>query len=233
MATRALVKASGETLPEVHGVDKELDPHIMPEQQYVSKVAMPTGARPKTVKTLVRDSPLRTGSDIRSDPVRTPGLHDKTARDSPKIYEKIPHKSPRVRLIQPRTFRAQTPQKGVSNGESIDESDVDLQFIRQKHNLDINTDTGEGQEILDPEIKIPEESDFYEPEPLEQVIDVKKQWYKFLPKQGDVNKILTQINHKILRETKLSLMLKDLKAAYLTSPHFKDVYCICYKIELQ
>ena len=83
---------------------------------------------------------------------------------------------------------------------------------------------GEGEEILDPEIKIPEESDFYEPEPLEQVVDVKKQWYKFLPKQGDVNKILTQINHKILRDTKLPLMLKDLKAVYLTSTHFEDVY---------
>ena len=52
---------------------------------------------------------------------------------------------------------------------------------------------------------------------------MKKQWYKFLPKQ-DVDKILTQIIHKILRDTKLPLTLKDLKAAYLTSPHFKDVY---------
>ena len=34
---------------------------------------------------------------------------------------------------------------------------------------------------MDPEIKIPEESDFYEPEPLKQVVDVKKQWYKFSP----------------------------------------------------
>ena len=59
VATRASVKASGETVPEVHGVDKELDPHITPEQQYVSKVAAatPKGARPKTIKTPVRDSP--------------------------------------------------------------------------------------------------------------------------------------------------------------------------------
>ena len=35
---------------------------------------------------------------------------------------------------------------------------------------------------------------------------------------------MTQINYKILRDTKLPLILKDLKAAYLTSPHFKDVY---------
>ena len=78
--------------------------------------------------------------------------------------------------------------------------------------MDINTDTGEGQEILDPDIKITEESDFYEPEPLEQVVDVKKQWYKFLPRQGEVDKILVQIIHKILRDTRLPLMLKDLKA---------------------
>ena len=83
---------------------------------------------------------------------------------------------------------------------------------------------GEGEEILDPEIKIPEKSHFYEPEPLDQVVDVKKQWLKFLQKQGDVNKILAQINHNILRDTKLPLALKDLKAAYLTIPHFKDMY---------
>ena len=215
-----MVKASGETVPEVHGVDKELDPHVMPEQQYVSKENMPKGARPKVFRTPDRESAHTEESERNS--VRIPKLTDtaKTAKDSPMAYVKIPHKSPKVRLIQPRTFRAKTPQKGDSNGESIDESDVDL--TKRRHNLDIDADTGEGQEILDPEIKIPEESDFYEPEPLEQVVDVKKQWYKFLPKQGDVDKILTQINHKILRDTKLPLTLKDLKAAYLTSVIFPD-----------
>ena len=59
VATRASVKASCETVPEVHGVDKELDPHVMPEQQYVSKalIATPKGARPKVLKTPVRDFP--------------------------------------------------------------------------------------------------------------------------------------------------------------------------------
>ena len=97
-----------------------------------------------------------------------------------------------------------------------------LKYTCRRYNLGI--DTGEGEEILDPEIKIPEESDFYEPKPLDQVVDINKKWYKFLPKQGDVDKILAHIKHKILRDTKLPLTLKDLKAAYLTSPHFKDVY---------
>ena len=228
VATRASVKASGEIVPEVHGMDKELDPHITPEQQYIGKVAAatPKGTRPKTIKTPVRDSPNKSRTDIRSEPRVMDKQSEEIARQSPKAYkqEKVLYKSPRVGLVQPRLICVGTPQKGDSNGESVEKSDVDLKFMKRRHNLDIDTDTGEGEEILDPEVKIPEESDFYEPEPLKQVVDVKKQWYKFLRRQGEVDKILAQINHKILRDTKLLLMLKDLKAAYLTSPHFKDVY---------
>ena len=50
-----------------------------------------------------------------------------------------------------------------------DESGIDLKFTSRKYNLGI--DMGEGEGILDPEIQIPEESDFYEPEPLNQVVD--------------------------------------------------------------
>ena len=125
-----MVKASGETVPEVHGVDKELDPHITQEQQYVSKEQTPKGARPKILKTPVRESSCNIESEKERNPVRTPKLTDpaRAVRNNPKTYEKMPHKSPRDRLIWPRTFRAETPQKGDSNGQSIDESDVDLQF---------------------------------------------------------------------------------------------------------
>ena len=153
---------------------------------------------------------------MKSDPGKTTQLTDKAeiACKIPRPHQRMPYSSPRVSLIEPKSFRVETRQKGDSNGESIekekekDESDVDLKFTRRKYNLGI--DMGEGEEILDTEVKI--------------VVDVKKQWYKFLPKQGDVDKILTQINHKILRDTKLPFMLKDLKAAYLTSPNFKDMY---------
>ena len=37
--------------------------------------------------------------------------------------------------------------------------------------------------LLDPIIKIPEESDFYELEPLDQVAYTDRKWYKCLPKQ--------------------------------------------------
>ena len=92
VATRASVKASGETVPKVHGVDKELDPHIMPEQQYVSKEQTPKGMRPKTLKTPVRESACNVDSEKERNPVWTPTDTARTARDSPKTYEKVPHK---------------------------------------------------------------------------------------------------------------------------------------------
>ena len=75
VGTRASVKASGEMVPEVHGVDKELDPHITPEQQYVSKVVTPKGAKPKsTMRTPVRDSPHKTGLETTIDLVKVTQL---------------------------------------------------------------------------------------------------------------------------------------------------------------
>ena len=112
VATRASVKASGETVPEVHGVDKESDPHITPEQQYVSKVVKvtPKGARPKILKTPMRDSPYKTRSEMKSDPVKTPQLTDKVeiARKSPKTHERKPYRSPRVSLMQPKPSHVET-----------------------------------------------------------------------------------------------------------------------------
>ena len=74
------------------------------------------------------------------------------ARQSPKsqMHERLPYRSPRVSLAQPRSFCVGTPQKGDSNGESVEkqESDVDLKFTRRKYSLDI--DRGEGEEMLDP-----------------------------------------------------------------------------------
>ena len=48
--------------------------------------------------------------------------------------------------------------------------------------------------------------------------------YKFLPKQGDIDRLIAKINKKVLRDTNLCVDLRDLKAAYMTSPHFRDIY---------
>ena len=53
-------------------------------------------------------------------------------------------------------------------------------------------------------------------------MEPSKVTHKFLPKQGEI--LINQINKKVLRDTKLSMNLRDLKAAYLTTPHFRDIY---------
>ena len=83
-------------------------------------------------------------------------------------------------------------------------------------------DLGDGLETLDPEI--PTEEDFILPPPLESLLDKAKMAYKFLPKQGDIDRLIAKINKKVLRDTNLCVDLRDLKAAYLTSPHFRDIY---------
>ena len=82
----------------------------------------------------------------------------------------------------------------------------------------------EGLETLDPEIRIPTDEDFVLPPPLESLLDKAKTAYKFLPKQGDIDRLIAKIKKKVLRDTNLCVDLRDLKAAYLTSPHFRDIY---------
>ena len=71
-------------------------------------------------------------------------------------------------------------------------------------------DLGEGLETLDPEIRIPTEEDFILPPPLESLLDKAKIAYKFLPKQGDIDRLMAKINKKVLRDTNLCVDLRDL-----------------------
>ena len=65
-------------------------------------------------------------------------------------------------------------------------------------------------ETLDPEIRIPTDEDFVLSPLLESLLDKAKMAYKFLPKQGDIDRLIAKINcciliqenktwHKVLR----------------------------------
>ena len=76
-------------------------------------------------------------------------------------------------------------------------------------------------ETLEPEIRTPTNDDFILQPPLESLVDKENLVHKFIPKQGDIDKLISKINKKVLRDTNLCIDLRDLKAAYLTSPHLK------------
>ena len=80
------------------------------------------------------------------------------------------------------------------------------------------------EDTVEPVFKRPEMADFEIPPVLEEMIPDGLLIHKHLPKQADIDKILTQINRKYLRRMHLPCNQKDMQAAYMQSPHFCDIY---------
>ena len=139
----------------------------------------------------------------------------------------------------PLVLRVLSSAPSGENGEDVDRLGALIRNIEEKRKIlmdqnrkifhpppieGIDVVVTEGLGTLDPEIRIPTDEDFVLPPPLESLLDKAKTAYKFLPKQGDIDTLIAKINKKVLRDTNLCIDLRDLKAAYLTSPHFRDIY---------
>ena len=233
IGTRSSVKASGEKPPEVHGANKPLDPNLKPEHQSKSKLPSivgttktqtPKRGRRKSV-TISEDPPEEIPTIINADsPMQNFGGTD---TQTPQVMTTPVSKS----LAPIKTTNQISPGKVLSSpSERDDEKENDIEILRRKYRKALNPnpiegiDVGDSEEVLDPQIRIPEQSDFEIPPPLQEIVDPSKITHKFLPKQGDIDRLIKQINKKILRDTNLSLNLRDLRAAYLQSPHFRDIY---------
>ena len=48
--------------------------------------------------------------------------------------------------------------------------------------------------------------------------------HRHLPRQSDIDRIMTQTNRKYLTKLQLPCSIRDMQSAYLNSPHFKDIY---------
>ena len=55
--------------------------------------------------------------------------------------------------------------------------------------------------------------------------------HRHLPKQTDIDRIMEQINRKLFSQATTPLSVRDMQAAYLNSPHFKDIYMQCCRYE--
>ena len=243
VATRASNKASGEAPPKVHSTDKALNPHVKPEHQV--KVPTPKKAS-KAQLAHIPNQPQVTPQEVVPETSHTLSCQLTKRHQHPKTMP-LPEQpqaqlcpsfhTPQASRTIPRSIRPCNPPEHpplpiTTPHKDREEDDVpyriETKYTSRKYALDLKpdpgTDTGDCEEVLGPEIKIPFDTDFIMPPSLENVVDVTKITHKFLPKQGEVERLIKQINRKVLRDTKLPGSLKDLKAAYLTSPHFKDIY---------
>ena len=221
-------------------------------EKTVRKPILQTPARhtPRRVATL---KSVRIQSEVASDmtapdsdstPMRTPVMVHGGARPKTPSMESTPLASPimppshsQTQPLIPRRILSSTPSG--ENGEEIDKGSRIIRNTDEKRKIleeqnrkifhpppieGIDIGVTEELETLDPEIRIPTEGDFVLPPPLESLLDKAKMAYKFLPKQSDIDRLIARINKKVLRDTNLCVDLRDLKAAYLTSPHFRDIY---------
>ena len=162
--TRASAKASNETLGEVRGADKPLDPNYKPEHQSKSKLPSVTGksSPEKTVRKPILQIParhtprrvatpksVRIQSEVTSDmiapdsdptPMRTPVMVHGGARPKTPSKESIPLASP---IMPPSHSQTQPliPRRILSstpsgeNGEKIDKRSRVIRNIDEKRKI--------------------------------------------------------------------------------------------------
>ena len=241
IGTRSSTKASGEKPPEVHGADKPLDPNLKPEHQSKSKLPSIVGNKSPSKTPITYDPPKRnprrksvTISEKPPAEIPNPSfdsdlnpITDGTPSQTPNLINRpVPNLQP-----PPSPISQSHPKRVLSSiPEGDEERDNNIETLRRKYRKALNPtpiegiDVGDSEEVLDPQIRIPKQNDFELPPPLHDVVDPSKITHKFLPKQGDIDRLINQINKKVLRDTRLSMDLRDLRAAYLQSPHFRDIY---------
>ena len=95
----------------------------------------------------------------------------------------------------------------------------------QNNPFDINSELIPFQEQeVEAVFKTPELDDFLLPPILGDQITDTTLMHRHLPKQTDIDRIMDQIKRKHLTKLHLPCSIRDMQAAYLNSPHFKDIY---------
>ena len=105
----------------------------------------------------------------------------------------------------------------------------DLGSIDPTADIGLDLDSPFQDTMIEPVYERPKPEQFVLPPSLMDQVDEGKYILKFLPKQKDVDKLLAEINRKVLRQTHLPGSLRDIQAAYVTSPAFRDIYVYLLK----
>ena len=110
------------------------------------------------------------------------------------------------------------PDKKIQNDGQIN-LDLDIEINKD---FEVNLPFQEG--IISEIYQRLHKSQLIEPPELADLIDTNQIIQKYLPKQMDIDKILKVIQRNVLKGTHLPLTVKEIKAEYLNSPYFKDLY---------
>ena len=98
-------------------------------------------------------------------------------------------------------------------------------LLPQENPFDINSELiPYNDKEVEAVFKAPELDDFLLPPVLGDQITDSTLMHRYLPKQADIDRIMEQISRKYLTKLQLPFSIRDMQAAYLSSPHFRDIY---------
>ena len=274
--TRSQAKSSGIKLPEIHGTNKGLNPHVkLGRQRPLS--TLPTHSMPPIllVQSVDKGQPthpipkLRIGQGrarmrrkmkthqpiplpkqmpaqpmIAHVPKAALSLPEPVAQSKESMWPQchVPLLLPQHQLVDPtcivqpigpkiqhrpyppyHDLYSRPPPRPPDVTNSIDsQKDLLDNDLDRKVDIEENSQFQEG--IISETYERPDMSYIQEPYELTDLVDTTKLIQKFLPKQMDIDKILDIIKRKVLKGTHLPLTIKEIKAGYLSSPYFKDLY---------
>ena len=98
-------------------------------------------------------------------------------------------------------------------------------LLSQENPFDINSELIPYQDKeVEAVFKAPELDDFLLPPVLGDQITDSTLMHRYLPKQADIDRIMEQISRKYLTKLQLPCSIRDMQVAYLSSPHFREIY---------
>ena len=90
--------------------------------------------------------------------------------------------------------------------------------------VDVNNPTTDCGDLVEVAYRSPTKEDLVEPVLLADLVEHSRLLHTEHPKQKDIDAIMKIINQKILRQVHLPCSFRDMHGAYLSSPHFRDIY---------
>ena len=194
-------KTSGTTLLEVHRIRKKLDPNLRPEKQHALPKKEVTeklyigqgraGLRRKPEAGCITQSSDVTGRILERSkiatgktniPQHTSTMHDRGINNDKSFPPDVP--------LLPYPVHEPLQKKHNAAGP---------QDMKTEVNLDIEENSPFQEGIILELIQRPDKSFFQNPKKLEDVINPDNLIHKFLPKQADIDKILSVIQRKVLK----------------------------------
>ena len=220
--------------PPVHGANKGVDPGLKPEKQAAGsspRSQAPIQTMTRGVDDVTSSSQTPMLNSPRPDPAGNPRNRSQNERSSaPVINQNLVQGT---RLNDPPNVPALTTRLNMpiaqlgpmplmnAPPQQIVRSEKDLEPAPE---IDPNLETLLLEAQIEAMFRPHEPEDFVLPPALSEHAKGKTMVAQNLPKQSDIDKLMKQLNRKILTQTRFPSSLKDLEVAYCNSAAFKDIY---------